>query len=580
MAKTGVGIKLLMTTTALSVAIGSFSPLPLTAQEATPGTMAPAVEPTTPVAPVIEPEITPAPEEQAPEAASPSPEPETAPEEAAPTAPPVEAPEAAPEAATESPAAPPAEAPAEEPSAEPGADDSAPTPPETSQSAPQEEDAQPEVSTPDAAPSSSATPEVAPEQSNEVPGAAPSPTPEPEVTPEAETDEPTATPEAVETEAPAPDTAVEASDTAKEPTEQAVESLKDLLGGAATAVGAVAATQASGDAAATTETTTQVKDTDARSSSEDFATTASGERRDNKDDDDGLSNLQKVGLLALGGLAVGALLNNGDEVVSNTGDRVVVQQDDGNYVVLKDDDALLRQPGSTVRTENFTDGSTRSTVDYADGTRVVTVRDASGRVLRRDRVVDGTEIRLIDDTAQVAPVDVSLLPRGRDDILVPTNDRAALRDALARIETRDNARGYSLAQIRDYRQVRALAPVVDVDNITFATGSAAVTASQAENLSDLGTLLRDLITERPNEIFLVEGHTDAVGSAASNLALSDRRAESVALALTEYFDVPPENLVVQGYGESDLRVESDADEPRNRRVAVRIVTPILQTAQR
>ncbi len=67
-----------------------------------------------------------------------------------------------------------------------------------------------------------------------------------------------------------------------------------------------------------------------------------------------------------------------------------------------------------------------------------------------------------------------------------------------------------------------------------------------------------------------------------NLTLSDRRAESLALALTEYFDVPPENLVVQGYGEGYLKVPSDGDERANRRVAVRRITPLLgmQTASR
>lgn len=77
---------------------------------------------------------------------------------------------------------------------------------------------------------------------------------------------------------------------------------------------------------------------------------------------------------------------------------------------------------------------------------------------------------------------------------------------------------------------------------------------------------------------LIEGHTDAVGSAASNLALSDRRAESVALALTEYFDVPPENLVVQGYGESDLVVDTESASRENRRATARIITPLMEQA--
>ena len=80
--------------------------------------------------------------------------------------------------------------------------------------------------------------------------------------------------------------------------------------------------------------------------------------------------------------------------------------------------------------------------------------------------------------------------------------------------------------------------------------------------------------EAPGQI-RIEGHTDAVGNAAYNLALSDRRAESVALALTEYFDVPPENLVIQGYGEYDLKVPTEASEQENRRVAVRRITPLL-----
>ncbi len=66
-------------------------------------------------------------------------------------------------------------------------------------------------------------------------------------------------------------------------------------------------------------------------------------------------------------------------------------------------------------------------------------------------------------------------------------------------------------------------------------------------------------------MFLIEGHTDLVGSEAANLALSDRRAESVALALSEYFQVPPKNLVVQGYGEQYLKVNQEGDVRANRR---------------
>jgi len=297
----------------------------------------------------------------------------------------------------------------------------------------------------------------------------------------------------------------------------------------------------------------------------------------------GLSDLEKVGLLALGALVVGAVLNDGREVVSNTGDRVVVRDADGGYAVYKDDDTLLRRPGSTVQTETFRDGSTRSTVNREDNTQVVTIRDASGRVLRR-AVYDarGTEVVLIDDLVREDRIDVSTLPVPRPDrVTISTNDGdAALKAALAREEAAALGRSFSLRQIREIAQVRALAATLDVDNITFDTGSAVILPSEARKLAAIGGILEQLLRDNPAEVFLIEGHTDAVGSAFSNLTLSDRRAESLALALTEYYGIPPENMVVQGYGEGELRVPSSSDERANRRAAVRVITPLMRSASR
>ena len=105
--------------------------------------------------------------------------------------------------------------------------------------------------------------------------------------------------------------------------------------------------------------------------------------------------------------------------------------------------------------------------------------------------------------------------------------------------------------------------------------SAAIRPQQAQSLATLGSAIRAAIQANPAEVFLIEGHTDAVGGADMNLALSDRRAETVALALSQYFEVPPENLVVQGYGEADLKVPTYDAEQANRRVAVRRITPLL-----
>ena len=165
--------------------------------------------------------------------------------------------------------------------------------------------------------------------------------------------------------------------------------------------------------------------------------------------------------------------------------------------------------------------------------------------------------------------------RGRGRTRSASPARSDLEAALRRTPDYGLNRSFSLGQVRNIRAVRELVPIIDIDSVTFDTGSAAIRPTEAEKLVDLGAAMRDLLDDSPGEVFLIEGHTDAVGSAGSNLTLSDRRAESMALALTEYFDIPPENMIVQGYGESYLKVPTLSSERENRRVAVRRITPLL-----
>ncbi len=176
-----------------------------------------------------------------------------------------------------------------------------------------------------------------------------------------------------------------------------------------------------------------------------------------KQDEGGLSDLERTGLFALGAVVVGAILSGGQRVVANTGDRVIVANDDGSYRVLKDDDALLRQPGSEVRTERFSDGSTRTILTRDDGTRIITIRDSTGRALRRLRIdPDGTEYLLIDDTRTFDPVVVRDLPRPVYDEFGyrAASDRESLRQALLAADRRDIGRSFSLRQVREYVEVR------------------------------------------------------------------------------------------------------------------------------
>jgi outer membrane protein OmpA-like peptidoglycan-associated protein len=102
-----------------------------------------------------------------------------------------------------------------------------------------------------------------------------------------------------------------------------------------------------------------------------------------------------------------------------------------------------------------------------------------------------------------------------------------------------------------------------------------VTPEQARNLEAIAAAITRVISANPNEVFLIEGHTDAVGNPVDNLSLSDRRAEAAAELLTQQFGVPAENLTSQGYGAQYPKEQTDGPSRVNRRVTVRRITPLL-----
>ena len=104
-------------------------------------------------------------------------------------------------------------------------------------------------------------------------------------------------------------------------------------------------------------------------------------------------------------------------------------------------------------------------------------------------------------------------------------------------------------------------PSIDLNTINFETGSWEIPPDQAAKLQSIADGLNRAIQRNPREVFLIEGHTDAVGNDVDNLSLSDRRAESAAELLTQQFGVPAENLTSQGYGAQYLQGADRRAEP-------------------
>jgi OOP family OmpA-OmpF porin len=105
-------------------------------------------------------------------------------------------------------------------------------------------------------------------------------------------------------------------------------------------------------------------------------------------------------------------------------------------------------------------------------------------------------------------------------------------------------------------------------SVLFPTGSAELTPAAMKTLDVLGKAVTD--PRLAGGKFRIEGHTDTVGTPASNKALSDARAKAVANYLASAYHVDPSKLESIGMGEDGLLVKTPAQTPeaRNRRVVV------------
>ena len=81
-------------------------------------------------------------------------------------------------------------------------------------------------------------------------------------------------------------------------------------------------------------------------------------------------------------------------------------------------------------------------------------------------------------------------------------------------------------------------------------------------------MIASMIEQHPDLRVRIEGHTDNVGTAAANKALSDRRAAAVKAALVSEYRVSGGRLDAKGFGDTKPIGSNDTAEGRanNRRV--------------
>ncbi len=283
----------------------------------------------------------------------------------------------------------------------------------------------------------------------------------------------------------------------------------------------------------------------------------------------------------------------GGRTIIQEGNRTIVRQD--NRVFIQNDDSARFAAFRGAQFNRRPDGLRETFYVRPDGMRVITEHDANGRLMRRyRRGPDGREHAIIDNRnfwrnaaigvgvgAVAAAIAINLsrptvtIARSR---YIVDYDRATdddLYEAMTAPPIERLGRPYSLEEIRYSPDLRDRMRRVDLDTITFESGAYDLEPEQFPKLERLARAILRALRNNPDEVFLIEGHTDAVGADVDNLSLSDRRAESVARILSDSFGVPPENLVTQGYGEQFPKIETAGAERANRRVALRRITPLM-----
>jgi len=133
--------------------------------------------------------------------------------------------------------------------------------------------------------------------------------------------------------------------------------------------------------------------------------------------------------------------------------------------------------------------------------------------------------------------------------------------------------------VREFKrrpELRRMAPSIDIQAINFEFGSAEVPGSQYRKVEQIANALRGVLRRRPGSMFLIEGHTDAVGSAESNQLLSERRADSMKRVLVREFRIPARALETVGYGEEFLLVQTQNENWENRRVTFRRIDDFVR----
>lgn len=197
--------------------------------------------------------------------------------------------------------------------------------------------------------------------------------------------------------------------------------------------------------------------------------------------------------------------------------------------------------------------------------------DAAASEAQRKKAQEAARLAALEEVQRrAAKVAADALAAQRELAAAKERERQqeAARLAAANTRSRDAAEAQAdrrLAEVRKMAQKckNDLNETISNGIITFEIASNQLTQA---SISTLDRLIEQY-SNCPGARLEIAGHTDATGDAASNLSLSERRAEAVL----DYFvgkGLPRDKFVARGYGETRPRIDNTtaANRARNRRI--------------
>jgi outer membrane protein OmpA-like peptidoglycan-associated protein len=139
-----------------------------------------------------------------------------------------------------------------------------------------------------------------------------------------------------------------------------------------------------------------------------------------------------------------------------------------------------------------------------------------------------------------------------------------------------HGRADSAHQMAEGTRARLGEVVENIDNYKLVTNQSVLFPVNKYGLTDDAKAQLDgavgAITNNKNFILEIQGFTDDTGTAASNLVLSQKRADSVVRYLTMNHNIPLRKIHVLGVGEDNAAADNKTREGRkqNRRVEIKV----------